>query len=315
NAAQSQYVNEEIRRFKALGRCERIIPVIVEGEPGDTNRECFPPALRFKVGSDGALTDEREEPIAADAREQGDGKEIAKQKMVAGLLGVGLDEILRRAERARRRRNRFWAALAGVFLLLAITASGSAVYAYKKLLESEDRLDQAIEIAYGFVSEATSMSDRFGVPVDVRLSLLKRADAALAHLIDQGASTAKLRYRKAVMLMIFADSYQALGSAEAMQRAVEARELLEALIKGNNVPLAWQKDLVEAYLRIGNLSESPSNAIASYRTGQAIAERMVAAEPSNTNWQRYLAMTRGSVGQELLLQRSLPEAVAEFEAA
>src|SRR5262249_23768256 len=46
-AAKSQYVNEEIRRFKALGHSDRIIPLIVAGEPGDPEQECFPPALRF----------------------------------------------------------------------------------------------------------------------------------------------------------------------------------------------------------------------------------------------------------------------------
>jgi hypothetical protein len=48
-APQSAYVDDEIRRFKAPGRSDRIIPVIVDGEPGDPARECFPPALRFKV--------------------------------------------------------------------------------------------------------------------------------------------------------------------------------------------------------------------------------------------------------------------------
>src|SRR6202035_3642069 len=50
NAARSKYVDEEIRRFKALGRAARVIPVIVDGEPGDPKCECFPPAIRFKVG-------------------------------------------------------------------------------------------------------------------------------------------------------------------------------------------------------------------------------------------------------------------------
>ena len=31
NAAQSKYVDEEIRRFKAMGRGDRVIPVIVDG--------------------------------------------------------------------------------------------------------------------------------------------------------------------------------------------------------------------------------------------------------------------------------------------
>jgi TIR domain len=43
NSAQSKYVNEEIRRFKALGRAQNIIPVIVDGEPHDpaSTRACF----------------------------------------------------------------------------------------------------------------------------------------------------------------------------------------------------------------------------------------------------------------------------------
>jgi len=39
NSAQSKYVNEEIRRFRALGRGHCIIPVIVGGEPHDPERE------------------------------------------------------------------------------------------------------------------------------------------------------------------------------------------------------------------------------------------------------------------------------------
>src|SRR5262249_51994439 len=39
NAAQSPYVNEEIRLFKALGGADWIVPVIVDGEPGDPERE------------------------------------------------------------------------------------------------------------------------------------------------------------------------------------------------------------------------------------------------------------------------------------
>ena len=102
SAAQSAYVNEEVRRFKVLRRADRVIPLIVDGEPGDPERECFPPALRFKVGPDGAFIDEYEDPIAADARPHGDGKELAKLKVVAALLGLGLDEIARRAERGTK---------------------------------------------------------------------------------------------------------------------------------------------------------------------------------------------------------------------
>ena len=110
NAARSKYVNEEIRRFKVLGRGHCIIPVIVDGEPNESEWACFPPALCFGVGVDGSLTDQREEPIAADARPEHDGKDLAKLKVVAGLLNVRLDEIVRRAQRARRKQVRNWGA-------------------------------------------------------------------------------------------------------------------------------------------------------------------------------------------------------------
>src|ERR1700677_5079737 len=118
NAARSEYVDEEIRRFKALDCAARVIPVIVDGEPGDLQRECFPPAVRFKVGADAELTGEREEPLAADARPQGDGKEFAKLKVIAGLLGLGLDEIKRRAERARKRQNLLRFGMAAIVVVL-----------------------------------------------------------------------------------------------------------------------------------------------------------------------------------------------------
>jgi hypothetical protein len=80
NALSSTYVSEEIRQFKALGRAAQVIAIIVDGAPGDAQRDCLPPALRFRIGADGAVTDSREEPIAADARAEGDGKTLALQK-------------------------------------------------------------------------------------------------------------------------------------------------------------------------------------------------------------------------------------------
>jgi tetratricopeptide (TPR) repeat protein len=254
SAALSKYVNEEVRHFKARGGASRMIPIIVDGEPGDAERECFPPALRFKLRPDGALTDELEEPLAADARPQGDGKEIAKQKVIAGLLGLGLDEVMRRAERVRKRRIRFVAALAAVFLVLAVAATGSAIYAYQKLTESNERLNEAIEIAYGIVTKATAMSDRYGVPQELTLDLLGQAENALNSLIARGADTAILRRRKALMLISFADSYKQLGRyVDAMRRVADAHDLLVSLTARDPSNTEWQNDLAIAEYKAGDI--------------------------------------------------------------
>ncbi len=97
HAARSRWVNQEILSFKRWGRSDRILCLIIGGEPNAADKpeleaeECFPEALRYVLGPDGALTDERTEPIADDVRPHGDGKATAKLKLIAGLLGVGLD--------------------------------------------------------------------------------------------------------------------------------------------------------------------------------------------------------------------------------
>lgn len=120
-SAKSLWVNEEIKAFKRLGKEDRILAIIVDGEPngrdkpGYEDQECFPEALKYKIGDDGELTSERTEPIAADARPDKDGKSNAKLKLLAGLLGVKFDALKQR-ERSRKRKQLITYVFIGVFL-------------------------------------------------------------------------------------------------------------------------------------------------------------------------------------------------------
>jgi hypothetical protein len=127
NAAKSRWVNEEIKLFNRLHGPGRTFAIIVAGEPGSGgDTECFPPALRFKLDRNGEMTAEPAEPLAADAREEGDGKRVALLKTAAGILGVGLDDLVRRDARARTRRMQAIAAgssaIAGVMAFAAVFA-------------------------------------------------------------------------------------------------------------------------------------------------------------------------------------------------
>src|SRR5581483_7123892 len=132
-AAASPWVNEEVRAFKALGRSERVFPLIVDGEPYASERphlglpECFPPSLRFAVAADGTLTDRRPDPLAADAREGKDGGANAMLKLIAGILGIGFDD-LRHRELARQRQRRLIGVLASAVagVVMAATYIGLA---------------------------------------------------------------------------------------------------------------------------------------------------------------------------------------------
>jgi len=67
-SADSKWVNKEIIDFKMMHGEDRIFPIIVDGEPfaRESDKfedilECFPEALKYKVDSEGNLTDERTE--------------------------------------------------------------------------------------------------------------------------------------------------------------------------------------------------------------------------------------------------------------
>lgn len=136
----SRYVAEEIVIFKRLGKGRRIFAAIIDGEPhaaGKPGRtavdECFPPALIYQLDANGALTDRPEplEPIAADFREDKDGRENGLLKLIAGILGVGLDDLVERERQAERRRRLRASAIAvamGVLALGAIIAGGLAFW-------------------------------------------------------------------------------------------------------------------------------------------------------------------------------------------
>lgn len=131
SSARSKWVNEEILAFKRLGREDRIFCLIVDGEPNASDdpahaaEECFPPALRYRLGAEGELSSVRTEPIAADARPGKDGRGNAKLKLIAGILGVGFDG-LRQREQRRRQRQLFAiasGAVAGMVLTSGLAAA------------------------------------------------------------------------------------------------------------------------------------------------------------------------------------------------
>lgn len=153
-SALSRYVNEEIRYFKSLGRADRIFAVIVDGEPYASLRpepapsdECFPRALIFKLLPDGRLSDSPEvsEPVAADARPGKDGRDNSALKIIAGMLGVELDQLLQRERQAERTRRRQAQLIASGMFILSICALSAGAFAWWQRGISEARRIEADE--------------------------------------------------------------------------------------------------------------------------------------------------------------------------
>ena len=135
NGAASHWVNEEVREFTRIGRRDRIQCLIVpeaddpSGAPRPGN-EVFPPAL-LKLGP---------EPLAADARDSGDGKRSAVLKLVAGIIGVRYDD-LRQRDLARRQKRLLSIAAAASIGFLVMT--GLSIFALLSRAEAVHQRDVA----------------------------------------------------------------------------------------------------------------------------------------------------------------------------
>ena len=252
-AARSIYVNEEVRLFKTLGRADRIIPIILDGEPGDPDRECFPAAVRYEIGPDGALTSNLVEPIAADARDQGDGLHRATAKVAAALLGLPFDEIAKRAEWAQRRRMRLIAGLAVVMFLLAVSAGSLAWYADRKRAEAERNAETAR-------SAADSVMHDVGLQLaqmpDVDLATVERifesTNQIYGRLLEEQPDAPELRERRAVMLGAFALAHMRRGAHEAAEENMrQSVALMEGLRSAARDPRSIEIQIARTHMGLG----------------------------------------------------------------
>ena len=156
HAVKSRWVNEEIRLFKQMGKGDRILCLILDGEPmaedlvHSKGKECLPLAVRRKIDQDGNLVDEIDEPGAADLRDSGDGEKDAVLKIVAGLLGLGLDEIKQRDIIARQRKL---ALITAFSVLFAFSGIALATYAFFQQQKANQAQATAIEERKGALEE------------------------------------------------------------------------------------------------------------------------------------------------------------------
>jgi hypothetical protein len=121
-AAQSKWVEAEVRRFKRRGGAH-VFAVIAAGEPhaGDPSRECFPPSLKVKIGADGNPTGEPDEPRAPNL--QHEGMQRVRVQLAAGLLDIPFDALWQR-DRRRALRNRTLLSGVGLLVLAVLAVAG-----------------------------------------------------------------------------------------------------------------------------------------------------------------------------------------------
>ncbi|MEM9617737.1 MAG: tetratricopeptide repeat protein [Pseudomonadota bacterium] len=223
-SAQSQWVNQEIRAFRDMHGDDRIFALIVEGDPAD-DISCFPPALLEKVGPDGAILPEPREPLAADIRPGKDGKPLAKLKLAAGLMGVGLDDLARREDARARKRMM---AVTAASLTGMVFAAGLAAVALLSRQEAVRQRARAETEAMTATRTAEFMIDLFEVadPSEAR-----GREITAKEILDKGVASIETSLEgepkvQADLMHTMGRVYTGLGlNPDAERLLTEARQL------------------------------------------------------------------------------------------
>ncbi len=249
SAARSRWVNEEILTFKRLGRAGRIFALIVDGNPdaGDGPDQCFPPALRHRLGADGELTDEIVEPAAADVRSGGDGKWRARLKLRAGLLGIDYDAL---AQREHQRRNRRLAGLsaasvAGMLLTgyLAITAMTAR--------EDADRNRERAEDLVGFMLGDLTDNLRAVGRLDMFDAVGGEALDYFESLDEEELTNRTLAQRADAMTLIGETAVDRADVDEAVRAFTQSVQQARRLAAREPDNANWQRQLSDSELWLG----------------------------------------------------------------
>ena len=303
-AARSRWVNEEIVAFKRLHGDARVRAIIVDGEPfsGDPATECFPEALRWRFNAAGEMTAEPAEPIAADARPQGDGRKFALSKLVAGLTGARLDELVRREQ---QRRNTRLAALAAGLAVLVVVLSALTWDALRQRnaarlaqAEAQAQRDEAQSLVEFMLTDLRQRLDAVG-----RLDVLEAVGTRLSEsyakqdLAQLGPDALGRRARVQLLLGEIDNTRGNLDAALAQyqQAAATTGELLRR--DPGNAQRIY--DHAQSVFWVGQLAWQRGDAEAArahFTQYHDYARQLVAQDPANDDWQLELNYGLSNLG-------------------
>ncbi|WP_159015649.1 TIR domain-containing protein [Cognatiluteimonas profundi] len=279
--ARSRWANREVEAFQALGRGDRIACFVVAGDPASGGDDaCFPPAL-LAPGPDGAPN----EPLAADARPQGDGRDRAFLRLVAGLLGVSYDVLARRE--AQRRHRRMLAITVGALLGMAV-AFGLAAAAYVARNDAQRRQAQAEDILGFMLGDLRTKLTTVG-RLDLMRAVDDKATSYFATLQPRDLSDRALEEQARSLTGIGQVRLDEGHHEQAMAAFREAYERSRAL--SERQPDNGQRlfDRAQAEYWIGlvfwrkNQFDDAETWLRRYRDS---ALKLAAMDPANFDWQR-----------------------------
>jgi tetratricopeptide (TPR) repeat protein len=317
-AARSKWIDKEISCFKRLHREDRIFAAIIDGAPfasDDPERsaeECFPNALRVHFDGRGKPTTQRSEPIAADLRDEGDGRKMGLLKLAAGMLGVGLDDLAQRE--AQRRHRRLYAITAASVIGMLFT-SGLAYTAIDARDQARDQRREAEGLIGFMLGDLRDKLEPLG-----RLDVLDSVGTkALSYYERQNKSDLpdESLAQRSRALTLMGEMAQTRGDLEgALRRYREAKASTAELAKRepNNPQNLY--DHAQNVFWVGSIDYQRGNldkAAEAFREYRRLADRMIALAPSEDKYRLERSYAESSLGTVLMDQRKYREAAEVYQ--
>jgi tetratricopeptide (TPR) repeat protein len=315
-AAKSHWTNAEIETFKRTRPDGCVLAAIASGEPfasdisGREDEECFPPALRQRFDRRGRPTGKRSEPLAADLRDEED-RRLGVLKLVAGMLGVGLDDLVQR-ETTRRHRRLAWLAAASLGgMAVTSTLAVTAIHARDAAREQRRQAESLVAFMLGDLKDKLEPIGRLDALDGV-------GSRVLAYYSKQDTSelsdAALLQRSRALSLMGQVASLRG-NTAGAMRFYREAETGTTEAIRRNPTDPQRLYDHAQNVFWVASLDVGRGN-LAAAETGmreyKRLAQQMVAIDPNNMKWRMEDQDADVNLGFVLYNRRHFSEAVNLF---
>ena len=302
-SASSKWVTLEIEEFRRLhGEDALILPIVSPTAGVGEADSMFPGALGQSL------------PLAADARRSVDGRRIAMLKLVAGLLGTGLDELIHRD--ARRRNARLVLGIS-VTTALAMVMAILAAFAISAREDAKRRLSQSEDLIGFMLGDLRTQLAPLG-QVRVLESVGAKALTYFESLEDEDLTEAAM-LRKSRALYQIGEVYFELGEFEQAHNSFrlslkQARQLASAQPDNIDRLFEWsQAEFWAGYAAwsAGDFARAKEHLDVYHQVAWTLHER----EPENVDWIMETFWASNNLGSLAYIQAKYSDALVHFQEA
>ncbi|HEY0300360.1 MAG TPA: toll/interleukin-1 receptor domain-containing protein [Rhizomicrobium sp.] len=284
-AALSPWVAREIELFHALHPDRPILAAIRDGDPHD----CFPEALR-RTGPGGAQV----EPLAADFRRGHDGWELGLLKLVAGVLELGLDELV---QRDGQRKTQRVTAITAAALVLVLVMSVLTAYAISARNEAERQRTEAEGLVEFMLTDLRTTLKGVG-RLDAMTAVNRRALDYYGHQ-DLSALPAESLERRARILHAMGEDDETEGDHDAaLKKFREARRTTAALLAESHDDPERIFNHAQSEYWFGYVAYNRSqfaSAKSAFLEYKRLIDRLVTIAPDNAKYQEEASYADGNL--------------------